>query len=159
MICLLLYDPFKFGTVTYINHNNLLTHFWNRWRSEYVPSLREYQKVYCRTNNIKPSIGDIVHIHEDRQPQQKWLLGYITELMKRKDNVWGAVIFLGRTKRNIERPINKLYPIIEFHDDEIENNNVNRDTLCPRCGAAIMANLKPKFCCWRTWYMLKIVLS
>ena len=26
----------------YVNHiNNLLTHFWNRWRSEYVPSLRE----------------------------------------------------------------------------------------------------------------------
>ena len=29
----------------YVNHiNNLLTHFWNRWRSEYMPSLREYQK-------------------------------------------------------------------------------------------------------------------
>ena len=26
----------------YVNHiNNLLTHFWNYWRSEYVPSLRE----------------------------------------------------------------------------------------------------------------------
>ena len=113
-----------------------------------MPSLREYQKVCCRTNNIKPSIGDIVHIHEDRQTRQKWLLGCITELIKRRDNnVSGAVIFLGRTKRNIERPIKKLYPIIEFYDNEIENNNVNRDTLCPRCEAAIMADLKPKFCC------------
>ena len=25
-----------------VNHNNILTHFWNRWRSVYVPSLREY---------------------------------------------------------------------------------------------------------------------
>ena len=97
----------------YVNHiNNLLTHFWNRWRSEYAPSLREYQKVYHRTNNIKPSINDIVHIHEDRQPRQKWLLGLIIELIKGKyNNVQGAVVFLGRTKRNIERPINKLYPI------------------------------------------------
>ena len=30
----------------YVNHtNNLLTHFWNRSRSEYVPTPREYQKV------------------------------------------------------------------------------------------------------------------
>ena len=131
----------------HVNHiNNLLTHFWNRWRSEYVPSLMEYQKVYRRTNNIKPSIGDIVHIHEDRQPRQKWLLRRITELIKGKDdNVRGAVVFLGRTKRNIERPINKLYPI-EFYD-EIENNNVNRDTLRPRREAAIMTDLKRKFCC------------
>ena len=116
----------------YVNHiNNLLTHFWNRWRSEYVPSLSEYQKVYRRANNIKPSIGDIVHIHVDRQPLQKWLLGRITELIKGKDNnVRGAVIFLGKTKRNIERPINKLHPA-EFHD-EIENNNGIRDTLRPR---------------------------
>ena len=131
----------------YVNYiNNLLTHFWNRWISEYVPSLREYQTVYRRTNNIKLSMGDIVHIHEDRPPRQKWLLGRITELIKGKDNkVRGAVIFLGRTKRNIERPINKLYPI-EFHD-EIENNNVNRDTLRPRREAAIMADLKRKFDC------------
>ena len=45
-------------------------------------------------------------------------------IIKGKDNnVQGAVIFIGKTKRNIERPINKLYPT-EFHD-EIENN-VNR---------------------------------
>ena len=51
----------------YVNHtNNLLTHFWNRSRSEYVLTPREYQKVYRRTNNIKPSIGDIVHIHGDK---------------------------------------------------------------------------------------------
>ena len=112
----------------YVNHiYNLLTHFWNHWRSEYVPSLREYQKVYRRANNINPSIGENVHIHEDRQPRQKWLLGRITELIKGKDNnVRGAVIFLGRIKWNIERPVNKLYPI-EFHD-EIENINVNRET-------------------------------
>ena len=85
-----------------------------------------------------------MHIHEDRQPRQKWLLGRITELIKGKDNnVRGAIIFLGKTKRNIERPINKLYPI-EFHD-EIENNNGNRDTLRPKREAAIMTDLKRKF--------------
>ena len=40
-----------------------------------------------------------MHIHEDRQPRQKWLLGRITELIKGKDNnVRGAVIFLGEPK-------------------------------------------------------------
>ena len=132
----------------YVNHiNNLFTHFWKRWRLECVPSLREYQKVYRRTNNNEPSIGDIVHICEDKQPRQKWLLlGRITKLIKGEyKNLRGAVIFLGRTKRNIERPTNKLYPI-EFHD-EIENNNVNRGTLRPRREAVIIADLKRKFSC------------
>ena len=87
-----------------------------------------------------------MQIHEDRQPRQKWLLGRITELIKGKgNNVRGAVIFLGKTKRNIERPINTLYPI-QFHD-EIENNTLNRDTLRPRREAAIMADWKRKFSC------------
>ena len=87
-----------------------------------------------------------MHIHEDRQPRQKWLLGRITELIKGKDNnVRRAVIFLGRIKKNIERPVNKLYPT-EFHD-EIENINVNRGTVRPRREAGIMADMKRKFYC------------
>lgn len=126
----------------YVNQiNDLLTHFWNCWRSEYLPFLREYQKVYRQTSNIKASIGDIVHIHENRQPRQKWLPRRITEKIKGKNNnERGSVIFPGKTKRNIERPINKLFAI-EFHD-QIENNNANRDTLRSKREAAIMADFK-----------------
>ena len=61
--------------------DNLLTHFWNRWRSEYVPSLREFHKVYRKTNNIIPNVGDIVKIYEEKQLRQTWLLG--------RSSAWG----------------------------------------------------------------------
>ena len=100
--------------------DNLLTHFWNRWRSEYVPSLREFHKLYRKTNSIIPNVGDIVNIYEGKQPRQTWLLGRIISLIKGKDyQVRGAVIFLGKTRKTIERPINKLYPV-EFKMSLIE---------------------------------------
>lgn len=42
--------------------NNLLNHFWNCWRTEYVGSLREYLKVYHKANSIVRSIGDIANM-------------------------------------------------------------------------------------------------
>ena len=46
----------------------VLNHFWNRWCSEYIPSLLEYEKLYKRQNKIIPSIGDIVNIYDDKVP-------------------------------------------------------------------------------------------
>ena len=55
--------------------NMLLNYFWSRWWNEYVMPLREYDKKYKRTNNIKPSINDIVIVFEEKQPRNKWMLG------------------------------------------------------------------------------------
>ena len=85
----------------------LLEHFWERWRTKYIPSLREFQKAYHKTNNIIPQVGgtQYVNIFEDKQPRQKWLLGRIIELVSTKENlVRGAKIYIGKTKRVIERP-------------------------------------------------------
>ena len=138
----------KVDLTKYTEHiDNLLTHFWNRWRKEYIPSLREYQKVYHRSNNIVPNVGDIVIVYEDRQPRHKWLLGRITKLIKGKDDVIrGAELYMGKTKRTLERPINKLYPV-EFQDEFSEPNDVNTNSLCQKRNAAIIADLKRKFCC------------
>ena len=38
----------------YVNHNNLSTYFWNRWRSEYVPSLREYKRFTAEQIILSP---------------------------------------------------------------------------------------------------------
>ena len=53
---------------------------------------------------------------------------------------------MGKTKRTIERPINKLYPV-EFQDEFNEPYDVNNDSLCQRRNAAVIADLKRKFCC------------
>ena len=35
-------------------------HFWERWRAEYLVSLREYTRVYKRKNESFPKVNDIV---------------------------------------------------------------------------------------------------
>ena len=47
----------------------VLNYFWNRWRSEYIPSLLEYQQLYKRQNQIIPLVGDILNIYDDVVPR------------------------------------------------------------------------------------------
>ena len=80
-------------------------------------SLREFQKANHKSNNITPQVGDIVNIFEGKQPRQNCLLGRTAELISSKDNlVRAAKIYLGKTKRVIERLVNKLYPV-EYNDE------------------------------------------
>ena len=123
-----------------------LNHIWNRWRSEYIPSLLEYQKLYKRQNQIIPSIGDIVNIYDDKLPRCKWLLGHIYDVITGKDGaIKGATLFAGKTKKTVERPINKLYPVEYFNEFTIpaEDENIRQR---PRREVAILADIKRKFC-------------
>ena len=92
--------------------NSVILHFWRRWSSEYVTSLREYSRVHRNTGTLVPSIDDVVIVFEDKQPKQSWKLGRIVELITSKDNkIRGAKVKLGKTKNVIGRPINRLYPV------------------------------------------------
>ena len=94
----------------------LSSHFWNRWRREYLLSLREHHKGIPnvqRESVIK--IGDIVCIHEDSVPRSFLRLGRVKELVRGSDGqVKGAAIKPGdKGKRSniICRPIQKLFPL------------------------------------------------
>ena len=92
--------------------NSVILHFWRRWSSEYVTSLREYSRVHRNTGTLVPSIADVVIVFEDKQPKQSWKLGRIVELIKSKDNkIRGVKVKLRKTKNVIGRPINRLYPV------------------------------------------------
>ena len=60
-----------------------------------------------------------------------------------------AKIYIGKTKRVIERPINKLYPV--EHNDEFkrkeksDDNDVDGDIKRPRREAAIIGELKRRY--------------
>ena len=67
---------------------------WNRWRKEYITSLREYQKIIQPNNNL-PIInnGDIVIVHEKFQPRMLWKMGIIEDVIKGSDgHTRGAVV-------------------------------------------------------------------
>ena len=119
-------------TVTTINPSRrlkhmetLILHFWNRWRSEYLTSLREYQKLQnTRKLSRIPELNHIVIINDDKLPRHQWRLGRIIELIKGRDGKIRAVkLLVGKSRSVIDRPINLVYPI-EYGIDSTDETSV-----------------------------------
>ena len=114
--------PSKLKHVTII-----LSHFWKRWRDEYLIELREHDR-YTRskhTNGI--DIGDVVIIKEEQKSRGMWTVGRVEELLFSKDKlVRGAKVrYINNEKEYvISRPINKLYPV-EYKESNINNIDIN----------------------------------
>ena len=132
-----------------VNHlDSVIEHFWNRWKSEYVTSLREYQKSFKSKNHLLPSTDDIVLVYDEKLPRQHWLLGKIIELLPSDDNqIRGAKVLLGRTKNIIERPLNRLYPLetnYEFVNKKKEDTMKQQSKIKTRTerNAAKLANIR-----------------
>ena len=107
----------------------VLKHFWNLWRREYLSELREHHlgKKTSQSRVIKK--GDVVCVHEDNVPRQRWKLATVQELIHGRDNlVRAAVVRLASkgARVEIQRPVQKLYPVevYELHGGGNEENVV-----------------------------------
>ena len=79
---------------------NVLNHFWNRWRSEYLSELREVHSHTARRQSKSPpsvvSVGDVVIIHDEHLPRGLWKLGKIVSVMEGRDGlIQGATVKVG----------------------------------------------------------------
>ena len=93
--------------------DTMLNHFWNRWRKEYVISLRDNQRISKQKNSPIIEKNDNVVIHEDKQPRQQWKLGRIVEVIPGRDGkIRGAQVKVGKSGAVIRRPVNRLYPVL-----------------------------------------------
>ncbi|XP_053390067.1 uncharacterized protein LOC128552993 [Mercenaria mercenaria] len=94
-----------------------IQHFWKRWKSEYLTSLREhYQTTGRNSRSIK--VGDIVQIHDDC-PRTRWKLAVVEELLPGNDGITRAAKI--RTQNGSStRPVVKLYPLEVIRDSENE---------------------------------------
>ena len=90
-----------------------LSHFWNRWRREYLADLRETHRI----NNKEPvevKSGDVVLIQDDNAKRGMWKMGIIEEIIKGKDQqIRGAKVRkMARGKPEfLNRPLQKLIPL------------------------------------------------
>ena len=90
----------------------LVDHYWQRWRTEYVTQLREYQKVGKTSKLIKE--GDIVVIFNHEKKRNRWKLGKVVKLICGADNIPRAAMLRICSDDKavyIKRPITKLYPL------------------------------------------------
>ena len=94
---------------------SLLTHLKNRWRTEYLTIIREYQKLKLAKPKRVIQVGDIVYIHADRTPKPQWRTGKVKKLLRGREDVVRAaeVVTVDNSLRQVrlKRPIQKLYPL------------------------------------------------
>ena len=87
----------------------LIDHYWQRWKHEYLTSLREYQRSNG-TNKQMIRVGDVVIVQDDFIPRLQWNLAVVDELLTGNDGFSRAARI--RTVKGITtRPIVKLYPL------------------------------------------------
>jgi len=120
----------------------ILDHFWKRWSGEYLTSLRELQ-IRRKEGSKFPTINDIVLIKDDKLRRQQWRLGRIVDIIPSNDGCIRAVkLFVGKSRRVIERPVSILYPL-EYHQN-MQNFVVNDTEKKTKRNAAVIADLKMK---------------
>ena len=83
----------------------LLRHFWKRWSSEYLASLRKFHKWHRHSRNI--TIGDAVLIREDGLVPTKWPLARVTAVYPGKDDVV-RVVQVKTSTSTYTRPVSKI---------------------------------------------------
>ena len=95
----------------------LLSHFWNRWRNDYVLSLREHHRNVAKKNNAPViAVGDIVTVMaENKSHWGSWKLAKVEEVIKGTDGeIRGAKVrtsSAGGRSMVISRPLQKLFPL------------------------------------------------
>ena len=73
----------------------MINHFWQRWRKEYLTSLRERQKIGKQKKCRNIRVGDVVLIFDDKQPRHLWKLGKVENLVGSSDGaIRGAEVKL-----------------------------------------------------------------
>ncbi|XP_063400185.1 uncharacterized protein LOC134684804 [Mytilus trossulus] len=120
-----------------------MEHFWNRWKSEYITTLREFHRQ--TGNNLQTiQVGDVVQVQDDKLPKKRWNIAVVDELITGNDGFTRAAIIrtsAGRTSL----PIVKLYPLeirtnINNLDDKNDDTSTERLTrVLPKREASVRA--------------------
>ena len=86
---------------------HILERFWNKWRHEYLTSLREFHRT-TGTNEKSIKKGDVVLVH-DKDPRSSWKLAVIEDVIRGGDGLVQAVHIRTSTGYT-NRPVTKVYP-------------------------------------------------
>eukprot|EP00794_Sanderia_malayensis_P007346 gene7346-biopygen5937 len=101
-----------------------LSHFWNRWRKEYLTDLREFHKM-SNSETVPVEKGDLVLLQEDNVKRGQWKAAIVEEIIYGKDREpRGATVrkYEKGKPSILNRPLQRLYPLeISCNDSGIMN--------------------------------------
>jgi len=107
--------------------SRVLSHFWRRWRNEYLLSLRDCHRYY-KGGEVARELaqGDIMLLRDDSKPRGFWSLVRIENLIRGADGlVRGATIRVpsrGKKTTTLRRPVTHLYPLEIDCSQEVEGD-------------------------------------
>lgn len=114
--------------------DRMLTHFWKRWKSEYLLELRQSHSRKLKASGQQTiSEGDIVIVEVERVRRPFWKLGIVEQVIPGRDgHVRGALVKVGNTDRSSNkllcRPIQHLYPLEVGMNKEAEPDSRRSNT-------------------------------
>ena len=96
--------------------SKVLNHFRKRWRNGYLIELRNAHRYLNQNDTIRTvSVGDVVVVHEEAQPEGKWRVGKILDLIVGSDGCTRGALVQVRSKggkcTKLKRPVQQLYPL------------------------------------------------
>lgn len=123
--------------------NNVLNHFWSRWRSEYLAELRETHSYTAKKQPSKQAptveVGDVVIVHDEHLPCGLWKLGRVLNVMKGRDcQIQGATVKMASNDgcgTQLRRPIQLLFPLEVKCQESSETEQVTDGLESPQDGS------------------------
>ncbi|CAB4046131.1 Transposon Tf2-6 poly [Paramuricea clavata] len=88
--------------------NTILTHYWRRWRTDYLRDQQQRSKWFEKQNNVK--IDDIVLLLEDKKNRNDWQMGRVIAIKHSRDGCVRTVT-VRTQKGEFVRSIRYLCPI------------------------------------------------
>ena len=128
--------------------DNLLSHFWERWRKEYLVNLRKSHKTAKpatrKGEHPTVQIGNVVVMEEGSMPRSSWRLGKVGGLTKGHDcQVRGAHVKVAKTNAVVQRPVSRLYKI-EGKEDKVNSDVLKKDNLNTNSDHSANTSNRPK---------------
>ena len=90
---------------------------WNRWRGEYLKSLRERHNRKHKSRQMNVELGDVVLTQDAERKRGKLNTGIVVEFFQGRDGMVRAVT-LGAGKSYFERAVQHLFPLELSCDQE-----------------------------------------
>ena len=84
---------------------SMVCHFWQRWSSEYIATLRHYTKWYKPERNMQ--VGDVVVLQENNVIPTKWPLARVMETHPGNDGLV-RVVTVKTSSGVYKRPVTKI---------------------------------------------------
>ena len=103
-------DPaFSNHTLSLLRHwylcQALVCHFWQRWSTEYISSLRHYTQWHHATRYVQ--VGGVIILQEDNMVPTKWPLAKVIQTHTGKDGLV-RVVTIKTATGTYKRPVTKI---------------------------------------------------